>query len=68
MLRSTWLSAARCITPSIFSQGENCIEIAYIGLYEPVIGLVLYISQIGKIAGIGKLVQIYDSIFRIFPY
>ena len=52
----------------LLHQGEDCIEIADIRLYEPVIGLVLYIPEIGQIAGIGKLVQIYDSIFRIFPY
>ena len=46
----------------------KCIEIADVHLYKLIVGLVLHIFEIGKIASIGKLVQIDDVIFGILVY
>ena len=50
--RSTWLSAARWITPSL----------------EVVVGLPLDIFEIGKIAGIGERIEIDNAVVGVFVH
>ena len=47
-------------------EGEHGIEITDIGLDKAIVGLVFHIGEIGKIAGVGKLVDVDYPVFGIF--
>ena len=67
--RSTWLSAARCMTTSIslvggaMSSDRRSSQMS--ACDEAVVGRVLDLAQGGEIAGIGELVDIDDMVGRI---
>ena len=46
----------------------HLVEVGYVGLHECVVGPVLDVLQVGEVAGIGQLVEVYDSIIGIFVY
>lgn len=66
--RSTWLSAARWITPSIAWRANQVAEqfpIADVALDKAVIGPVLDLFQVGEVARIGQLVEVHDQVVGI---
>ncbi len=69
MLRSTWLSAARWIIPSmllILHQLQEAIEVTDIHLNKLVVRLVLDVFEVGKVAGISEFVKVDDVVLRVF--
>ena len=49
-------------------QGTHQGKVAYVRLHELVVRAALHIPEIGKIAGIGQLVDIDDPVVGIFAY
>lgn len=45
---------------------QHSVEITYIRLHKGVIGLIFHIGKIGKITGVGKLIDINYAIIGIF--
>ena len=41
-------------------------EVADIHLHELIVGLVLYVFQVGKVAGVGKLIKVDDFVVGVF--
>ena len=48
-------------------QCQNRIDVADISLDEAVVGTILYVLEIGKVAGIGQFIEIDDAVIRVFP-
>ena len=44
------------------------VEVCYVGLDEGIVGSVLYVTEVGEVAGIGQLVEVYDTVVGIFVY
>ena len=49
-------------------QCKHCIEVTDVHLYESVVRPVLDVLEIGKVAGVGQLVQVDDSAVGVFVY
>ena len=47
---------------------NHFLIVADIGLYKGVVRGFLHVLEVGKVAGIGELVEVYDVIFGIFVY
>ena len=52
----------------ILHQLVNTVEVANVHADELIVGLVLDVLQVGKVAGIGQLIEINNLIIRIFVY
>ena len=52
----------------ILHQLIESVKIADIHLHKPVVGLVLYIFEVGQVAGVCQFVEVDDAIFWIFVY
>jgi hypothetical protein len=46
----------------------HCVEIAYVGFEESVVGTVFNVLEIGKVAGVGELIYIDDMVVGVFVY
>ncbi len=42
------------------------VKVGYVGFYECIVGFVLDVLEIGKVAGIGEFVKVDDVVFGIF--
>ena len=47
-------------------EGQDTFKVADIHLDEPVIGPVLDVLEVGKVARISKLIQVDDPVIRVF--
>ena len=47
-------------------QCRYCFKVAYIHLHEPIVRSVLYVAEIGKVAGVCEFVNIYDAVIWVF--
>lgn len=56
------------VDPLFLHQTVEGVEITDVHLHEPVVGAVLYVLQVGQIAGVGQLVKVDDAIIRILVY
>lgn len=54
------------VDPLVLHQTVESVEIADVHLHELIVRLVLYVLQVGQIAGIGQLVKVDDTVFRVF--
>ena len=52
----------------ILHQLVECFEVTDVHLDKLVVGLIFYILEVGKVAGIGQLIQVYDVVLRILVY
>ena len=49
----------------LLHQRQDGVEIADVGLDERIVGFVLDVLQVGKVAGVGQLVEVDDMIIGI---
>ena len=47
---------------------SHLVEVCYVGLDEGIVGSVLDVTEVGEVAGIGQLVEVYDTVVGIFVY
>ena len=47
---------------------SHLVEVGYVGLDEGIVASVLDVTEVGEVAGIGQLVEVYDTVVGIFVY
>ena len=54
------------VNPMLLHKGQDGIKITDVCLHKGIIGPVLYVLQVGKVAGVGQFININYVIIRIF--